>query len=353
MSYKNNLPSDANIRRILIIKWSALGDVVISTAIMEDICRSFPEATVDLNTLPAFAGLFENDSRFNHILPLNPRVGGSFLGGLRWLGALRRGNYDLIVDLQSNDRSQILMTLAYLFGQCGRYRLGNHPRFPYNVAPDSSPSVMHSYDRQRSALAAGGISPTQTHPSLYVPEERRHYVKELMKQQGLTIGSYAVLMPGCQAAGYLKRWGREHYAALAKKLHEAIGLKIVLVGAGDELEDCKSIEADCDGPWLINLAGQTQIVDLVPLCEDARLIVSNDTGTAHVASCTTTPMLVICGPTDPRRVKPVGDHVVAIQADCDCVNCYKKECGHKIHHLCMKSISVDMVFDKLKLMQTL
>ena len=172
MSYRNNLPDDRNIRRILIVKWSAMGDLIISTAIMEDIRRSFPEATIDLNTLPAFAGLFDKDSRFERVLAINPRAGGSFLGSLRWLAVLLRGKYDLIVDLQSNDRSRALMILAYLCGKGGRYRLGNHPRFPYNVAPESSPKVMHGYDRQRSALAAGGILASQTHPLLHVPQER-------------------------------------------------------------------------------------------------------------------------------------------------------------------------------------
>jgi ADP-heptose:LPS heptosyltransferase len=98
----------------------------------------------------------------------------------------------------------------------------------------------------------------------------------------------------------------------------------VLVGGPDEIEECQRIAQAC-GPWLINLCGQTAILDIPPLCEPARFIVANDTGTAHLAAATTVPMLVLCGPTDPRRVKPLGDNVTTLQADLPCINCYRKD----------------------------
>lgn len=122
------------------------------------------------------------------------------------------------------------------------------------------------------------------------------------------------------------------------------GLKnVVLIGGPDDHEECAKISSRCGGNWLVNLCGQTRILDIVPLSSAAKLIVANDTGTAHVASCTSTPMLVICGPTDARRVKPVGKHVRTLQADIDCINCYRKECSH---HSCMKGVTPDMVFGK-------
>ena len=96
----------------------------------------------------------------------------------------------------------------------------------------------------------------------------------------------------------------------------------------------------------MNLCGRTEVLDIVPLCEGARAIVANDTGTAHVASCTERPMVVICGPTDPRKVKPVGDNVVALQASLPCINCYGKTCDH--HHACMESITPEQVFETLR-----
>ncbi|MEZ5574337.1 MAG: glycosyltransferase family 9 protein [Candidatus Competibacteraceae bacterium] len=74
------------------------------------------------------------------------------------------------------------------------------------------------------------------------------------------------------------------------------------------MEECQRIAQTC-GPWLINLCGQTAILDIPPLCEPARFIVANDTGTAHLAATTTVPMLVLCGPTNPRQGQPLGNNV--------------------------------------------
>ncbi len=166
-----------------------------------------------------------------------------------------------------------------------------------------------------------------------------------MAAHGLEAGRFAVLLPGSQAAGWLKRWGAQRYAALARLLRERGVDKVVLLGGPDELEECAAIAGACDVSWLVNLCGQTKMLDLVPLAAAARLIVANDTGTAHVASCTTTPMVVICGPTDPRRVKPVGENVRALQADIDCRNCYGKTCAHD--HACMAAITPAMVLAAL------
>ena len=110
---------------------------------------------------------------------------------------------------------------------------------------------------------------------------------------------------------------------------------VVLMGGPDEIEECRSIERRC-GPWLVNLCGETELLDLIPLCEGARFVVGNDTGTAHVAAASGTPMVVICGPTDPRQVKPLGREVVTMQADLPCINCYFYSCDH---HSCMRLIT--------------
>jgi heptosyltransferase II len=79
---------------------------------------------------------------------------------------------------------------------------------------------------------------------------------------------------------------------------------------------------------------------LPTLFKAATCIVANDTGTAHLAADSQTPMLVICGPTNPLRVKPIGPHVMAIQPDIACKNCYQKTCSH---HSCMKGLTPEKV----------
>lgn len=349
----NKLPTGDSVSKILIIKWSAMGDILISTALIEDIYRAFPSARIDLNILPPWDQLFKNDPRFNEIFTIDLRHSEKGPKGFwRWVQEVRRRNYDLIVDLQSNDRSRWLMTALHLTGGKVPYRLGNHKRYPYNLAPEPPKEpLIHAFALQQRALESAGIPALTLRPVLHVDAAARQKVAQLQKEFGLQPDNYAVFLPGCQAAGYLKRWGADNYAGLARLLHER-GLKVVIIGGPDEMDECEKIRAAVEREWLVNLCGKTRIVDIIPLAEQARLIVGNDTGTAHVASASDKPMLVVCGPTDPSRVKPIGDNVQSLQATgLDCLNCYcRKPCEH---HSCMKQITPQMVLDKLMSMGAL
>lgn len=342
----HDLAGRTDIRRILIIKWSALGDIVIASAVIEDIRRAFPAAEIDLNTMAPWDTLFEHDPRFRRVFAVDLRRTERGLRGMwRWLREVRAGHYDLIVDLQSNSRSRLLMGLLRLSAATIPYRLGNHPGFGYNIYPVGLPHVIHAFDHLRASLHAAGIPTVTPRPVLHPGATHLTRAAELLQQNGLRAGRYALFMPGCAAAHKLKRWGNERYAALARLLKEqGLADKVVLIGAKDELDDCREITAAC-GPWVVNLCGETRVLDIVPLAANARLIVSNDTGTAHVAATSSAPMVVICGPTDPRRVKPLGDNVVTEQAQLDCINCYRRECSH---HSCMPLVTPDQVLNRLR-----
>ncbi len=226
-----NLPAVKSIKKILIIKWSAMGDIVISTALFEDIRRAFPAASIDLNILPPWDRLFKDDPRFAEIITVDLRKTEKGIKGVwRWLSEIRSRHYDLIVDLQSNDRSRWLMTALHLTGGRVPYRLGNHKRFPYNLAPEPpKKQSIHSFPVQQRALASAGIPTLTPRPVLHVDEASRQRAKKLQEQFSLMPDHYAVFMPGCQAAGYLKRWGADNYAGLARLLHER-GLKVAIIG---------------------------------------------------------------------------------------------------------------------------
>ncbi len=345
MRYRADLPADSTIRRILIIKWSAMGDVIIATALFEDIVRAFPNREIHLDTQPAWQPLFAHDPRFQRILAVDWRDRRRRLHQMgTWLRQVREGNYDLVIDLQCNDRSRLLLSLLWLSGHHIRYRLGNRRQLPYNIAPAGLPKPAHTIDKGRAALQAGGIPATTPRPVLHIPERHVARARAFVDQHSLAPANYAIFLPGCNANGHLKRWGADRYAALANQLYREGLARIVLIGGPDEADECRKITEQC-GPWLVNLCGQTEIMDIPPLCEPACFIVANDTGTAHLAAATLTPMTVLCGPTDPRRVKPLGDNVTTLQADLPCINCYRKTCSH---HSCMAMLTPARVLQHLR-----
>ncbi len=329
------IPDAEQIRRILIIKWSALGDIAMSTCIMQDVALAFPHAEIHLNTQPPWDRLFREDPRFAKVLSIAVREKGRrWHNTWRWLQNVRQGNYDLIVDLQSNDRSRLMLAWLRLTGNRSLI-IGNKPGFPWHFSGPPT-GAANPVDRMRASLQAAGIPTRTARPSFHIPDHNRQHAAQLLASHGLQAGSYAVFYPGCQAAGYLKRWGNANYAGLARMLLDQGRVnQVVLVGGKDELDDCTAI-ANLAGKGVVNLCGRTEVLDIIPIAQGAALQVGNDTGTAHLAAASSVPMVVVCGPTDVGRVRPQGDNVIGIQAELPCMNCY---CRHPCdHHSCMKAI---------------
>ena len=201
-----DLPACEDIRRILIMKWSALGDIALASTVFDDIAAAFPGREIDINTMPPWQSLFAEDPRFGKVLCIGRGPGKYSLSAIyRWLKAVAAGRYDLIVDFQANDRSRLYLRLLRLCGRGGRYRMGTWPIAPYTVsAPAGRESTI---DQIRDMLSAGGIPCRGDRPHLYIPEQNRRRAAQLKRDYGLRNGEFAVLLPGSQAGGFLKRWG--------------------------------------------------------------------------------------------------------------------------------------------------
>lgn len=336
-------PLDARARerigKILVIKWGAMGDLAICSTIFEDIRRGFPAAEIHLNTAPAFMSMFHGDERFSRLIPYDRRSG--LRGMLAWVRAVRAEGYDMIIDLQSIDRSRLLLLLLRLSGNRTPHVVGTSPsRLCHHYPTGIDNDVALAIDFYRATIECLGIPATTPRPSLRPTRDNQRRVEALLREHGLEQDGFYLFMPGCQARGHLKRWGAGNYAALAERLHRETGYPVVLAGGPDDASECRAI-ATAAPSAVIDLCGRTRILDLVPLAAAARHVVANDTGTAHIAAATETPILVVCGPTDPHRVRPVGEQVLAIQANVPCRNCYcKRDCDH---HRCMTAITPDTV----------
>jgi heptosyltransferase-2 len=346
---KINLLEKNDIQRILIIKWGAMGDIANSTAVIEDIFRAFPHASIDLNTMPVYELMFAADKRFNRIFSVDLRGKERGWRGIkRWLKLVKEGRYDVVIDLQSNDRSRFMLILLQLTGHRIRYRVGNNPAWPYNITPPPLPVNTHGFDRFRATLTSAGIPVHTSSPVLHIPVTNQQKAAEIIAEYQLKPKRFAVLVPGCHPSSHLRRWGADNFADLASKLHAAGVEKIVILGGAAERDECRLIAEKCKG-YAVNLCEKTQILDVPVIAASALCIVANDTGIAHLAASTATPMLVVFGPSDPHRAKPVGSRIIAIQvdiADLPCLNCYYKQpCSH---HSCMKAITPEYAFAEIQ-----
>ncbi|MDE1884331.1 MAG: glycosyltransferase family 9 protein [Xanthomonadaceae bacterium] len=331
-------PQETGIRRILILKWSALGDVALATVAIEDIRLQFPQAVLHLDTLPSAQRLFAADPRFDAVfaLPMRDRKQ-RWRAHWQWLRRVRDARYDLIVDLQSSDHTRILLAcLAFGHGKV-RQRWGIRRGFPYTLAPpaDTGP---HPAQRMRALLACAGIRARTARPVLHASPAQRARVAAVLRERGAISGRYAVLLPGSQAGGWLKRWGVERYAELGLLLHARGMQRILVIGARAEADDCVRIVAAIQTrvPGVALHLADLDLLEIIPVCEGAACVIANDTGTAHIAAAAGRPLWVLCGPTDPRRVRPLG--AFAVQANHPCLDCYRKTCRWGPKPQCLERI---------------
>jgi heptosyltransferase-2 len=144
-----------------------------------------------------------------------------------------------------------------------------------------------------------------------------------------------------------KRWPAERYAQLADKLIQEQGANVVIIGSKEEAEVSAEVLKHMKYP-AVDLTGKTNLDRAVALLSLVDLLVTNDTGSAHIASALGKPTLVIFGPTNPLTTRPYARTAEILRHPPDCAPCMLRDCP--IDHRCMTAISVDEVLEKAKKM---
>ncbi len=330
-------------RRILIIKPSALGDIILALPALSALKRSFPEARISWFVRPEFAPLITGHPFISDIILFDRKQlskwwcsPDSFKSLRSLIKQLRAGKFDLVFDFQGLFRTGFFSWVTgskRRFGMAGARELA-HLFYTDKISQDAS--SIHLVDYYLKMVAAAGAK--QREAEFKLPEDAgaAEKIDKLLKSQGVN-GKYAVIVPG--AAQPNKRWPIERFAELAGKIGERFGLSIVATGSQGEREYIEAI-----GKRVINLAGKTSVRELIPLMKKASLVVSNDTGPGHIAAALGVPIVMIFGPTNPARVCPYKrpECVVAIEPNERGMKADSYEPRHDISH-----ITVDQVFENI------
>ena len=278
--------------RILVIKHSALGDVVLATAAFQAIRRHHPDAHLVLLTTPPYRALAEASGLFDEIWE-DPRANllapGALLGLVR---RLRRGRFDRVYDLQRSQRSALYFRL-----------LG--PRRPEWVGPVRGASHRatghtarrHIADREADQLAVAGIAVGGPDLSFLTADV-----------EGFDLpGRIALLVPGGAPHRPEKRWPAANFAALGRHL-AGLGLTPVLLGTSAEAAEIAEIRDAC--PAARDLHGRTGFAELAELGRRAAVAVGNDTGPMHLLAAAGCRCVVLFSDaSDPAKISPRGPWV--------------------------------------------
>src|SRR5437764_473445 len=137
------------------------------------------------------------------------------------------------------------------------------------------------------------------------------------------------------------------YAALADRFVEEAGASVMLIGSPDEIDVSLEVEKTMRYKPFV-LTGKTDLAEVTGVLSLVDILITNDTGPAHIAAALNRPTLVIFGPTDPRTTQPFSNAAEIIRRPPDCAPCMLRDCP--IDHRCMTAISAAEVFERASLM---
>jgi len=325
--------------RILIIKPSAIGDVVHTLPMLNLLKRRWPAAEISWLLTPLCAPLLEGHPQLEEVIVFNraryghawrsPTATAAFA---RFIAGLRSRRFDWVLDFQGLFRSG---WMSWLTG--APVRIGfedareGAPGFYTHAVDSGGWWHQHAIGRyQHLAAAAGcGMEPIEFH--FAISDTDRAEAARLVPPST----RYAVLIPGSVWA--TKRWPAEKFAQLVGPLRDRFGLETVVLGGLDDITVAGRIDNS------INLVGRTTLRESIALIERAGLVVANDSGPMHVASAMGRPLVALFGPTHPVLTGPYGRLDSVIRLDLPCSPCYDRAC---FHCSCLKWLDVEAVLSK-------
>jgi lipopolysaccharide heptosyltransferase I len=327
---------------VLLVKPSALGDIVHTFPIVRAIKQSIPNVLIDWVVADSYADLARMSPHINEVFPFRRKAWGKWwktstvMEVFGYIKSLRQREYGAILDLQGLLRSGLITFVARADLKIGFANGREGAPIFYNSKIPAPDHGAHAIDRYFSTLIGLGIDqPGPVGYDLEIP------VKEsLWADLNTPNEPFAIINPNSRWE--TKRWSPEQFGNLAAKLYKEEGLKCVIIGGPFDIERGKQV-ADIAGEGVVNLTGKGGIVHLAAALKKATVMFSNDSGPLHLAVALGTPTVSIFGPTDPAMTGPYGPGHAVIRQNLDCAPCFKRQCPY--NHECMKQTCVDEIIE--------
>jgi heptosyltransferase-2 len=328
--------------RILIVQTAFLGDVVLTLPLVEAVRQRFPQAQVDMLTVPANAPVVQEQPGVDAVLAYDKR-GTGLRGLLRLVRSVRAQRYDLVVSPHRSLRSALLVA-----GSGSRQRLGFRrwcTRWAY-TATVPRPATAHEVQRNLQLLAALGSAPvpTTSRLTLHVAPAARHQARAYFRRCGVSHDDMVIgMIPGSQWG--TKRWPAERFAALIERLSSTPQTRVALFGSPPDRPIAEAITAACKVP-VLDLIGHTTLQELPAYLERCTVVISNDTGPMHIAAAVGKPIVVLYGPTTAAMgFSPYGVpwEEASVSLACRPCNAHGPQRCPLSHWRCMLDLSAEQV----------
>lgn len=333
-------------RNILIVKLSAIGDVIHALPVAHALKQFYPQARITWVVEKPAYDLLTNNPDIDEIIvfdkPKFKSIGGLLRHGPGFAKELKQHHFDLSIDLQGLFKSGMISWLSgarerlvYCNAREGSDFLGRKVCGPFSDG--------HVVNRYLDVVRSLGCQVGAPVFPIEITEEEAGQALAIAKHGGLDVqNSYVILAIGANWPN--KCWPVSRFAELADRLYED-GVIPVVIGGAKEITSFAEMQAMMRIPP-VNLIGKTTLKQLAYLIRRSKAFVGGDTGPMHLAAATGAPVVALYGPTDTNRNGPFGSGHKSIMIDRDCAGCWQRQCPKSMD--CLAQISVVEVYNSLQ-----
>lgn len=344
-----------NIERIVVRGTNWVGDAVMTVPALRELRRLLPNAHLTLATRAWAKGLFA-DAEFIDDLLVHKDSG--LRAVVQQVREWRRRRFDLAILFPNSLETALVASLARVPLRIGYATEGRQALLTHPLALPEWRNSKHEVFYYLKIIAElewllkhkQSFLDTLPDGSLELSDVRRAAARDLLRAHGVrAIQDERILIALCPGSinSRAKRWPTERYAALGDRFKEQMGAEVLLIGSAAESEVSLEVARGMRNKPVM-LTGQTDLAELVGVLSLVDLLVTNDTGPAHIASALGRPTLVIFGPTNPLTTRPFSPFGEIVRQPPDCAPCMLRDCP--IDHRCMTAISPEEIFERARAM---
>ena len=339
---KRRIPSTIVATRILVIQFRMIGDVLLNTPLVRALRQRYPQSYLAYCAEPIPAQVLRGNPWLDDIL-IQPRPA-TWRQQLAMIARVRQQRFDLVIDLMGNPRS------ALLTGLSGARRRLAFARFPrslcYNhLVERRSETAAYTVLERLRLLAPLGIDTTDTALDMIYSDKVAAEVAGFLQTHGVLPRDLFICI---DPTSYVptREWPGPYFSQLADLLHERLGARVCLLWGPGEEAKVRAIAAAAASQPLLHPSWE--LAHIAALLDRADLFVGNDSAPKHIAVSQGTPTLSITGAqSHVNWVAPEPWHQ-AVFAGLPCQPCFQRRCGPPLNIACMRTLSVDAVFEGLQ-----